>query len=420
MLKAASAFLLAGALLQAQNPPAPSLSNFDRGASLEMLRQIKKDLKDNYYDKTFRGMDVDAVFAETEQRLKTAATSAEASMLLADVLLRLNDSHTVFYPPDRATKVDYGWTAAMIGDQPLVVDVKPGSDAQKKGLAPGDRVLFWNRFEPTRKTLWQLHHLYRYVRPQVMQRVIVRKPDGTEKVLDIDSKVEPRFNQLSDLFDEIEADLKIKKDKWVKAGDTLVWKYTQFGEMDAAAPALKAARGAKSLIIDLRNNGGGLVDTARTIVSQLFDRDVLVGTLLERKEEKPLSVRGRKDAFAGPVVVLIDSRSASAAEVLARVIQLEKRGTVIGDRSAGAVMTSRVFTHTLGIQSIAFYGTSITVSALRMSDGQSLEHNGVVPDEILLPTGADLAAGRDPVLARAITLLGGSMTAEQAGSLFKK
>lgn len=55
-----------------------------------------------------------------------------------------------------------------------------------------------------------------------------------------------------------------------------------------------------------------------------------------------------------------------------------------------------------------------------MSDGARLEKVGVTPDEIVLPTGADLATGRDPVLARAISLLGGTMTAEQAGKFYRQ
>jgi C-terminal processing protease CtpA/Prc len=55
-----------------------------------------------------------------------------------------------------------------------------------------------------------------------------------------------------------------------------------------------------------------------------------------------------------------------------------------------------------------------------MPDGFRLEKAGVTPDEILLPTAADLANQRDPVLARAITLLGGTMTAEQAGKFYPK
>jgi len=119
--------------------------------------------------------------------------------------------------------------------------------------------------------------------------------------------------------------------------------------------------------------------------------------------------------------VLIDSNSGSAAELFARVIQLEKRGTVIGDQSAGAVMRSIFRPGLLGDMSngnMIPYGASITDSDIIMSDNKSLEHIGVTPDELLLPTAADLAARRDPVLARAAALAGAELSAEKAGTLF--
>ena len=120
---------------------------------------------------------------------------------------------------------------------------------------------------------------------------------------------------------------------------------------------------------------------------------------------------------SGPRSV-IDSRSASASELFARVVQLQKRGVVIGDTSSGSVMESMHYRYQTGTQTIAFFGASITDADLIMSDGVSLEHRGVVPDETMLPTSADLAANRDPVLAHAAETLGYKMTPEEAGKLF--
>jgi C-terminal processing protease CtpA/Prc len=69
---------------------------------------------------------------------------------------------------------------------------------------------------------------------------------------------------------------------------------------------------------------------------------------------------------------------------------------------------------------VLYFGNSITVADLIMTDGKSLEKTGVVPDETLLPTGADLAGKRDPVLARAAEMLGVKVDPEKAGTFFPK
>jgi carboxyl-terminal processing protease len=410
----------AGGLVWAQ------LSSFDRGNSQSMLKQIKEDLTKHYYDPRFHGIDVEKVFGEAAERLKTAQSAGEASAIIADTLLRLDDSHTKFYPPDRLTRVDYGWTAMMIGDQPFVSWVKKASDAEKKGLAVGDRILAWNRFGPTRANLWQIEYVYRHIRPQQLQRLVVEKPDGAQKTIDVESRVEQRAGgDIDELIREIEDDDRTPFHYEKAVGDTLVVAMSSFGEPEDVARFMKKARGFKNLVLDLRGNGGGYVVAIESLCSWAFDRDVKIGTIKARTEDRPVEGKGHKDAFTGKMVILIDSESASASEVTARLMQIEKRATVIGDRSAGAVMTSRFYSHPLGPSlygsgSVAFYGASITVGDQRMSDGFSLEKVGVTPDEVLLPTAADLAAGRDPVLARAITLLGGTMTAEQAGRFYPK
>ena len=91
---------------------------------------------------------------------------------------------------------------------------------------------------------------------------------------------------------------------------------------------------------------------------------------------------------------------------------------MIGDRSSGSVMQSRSHEGAMGGDRVVLYGASITDADVLMSDGKSLEHVGVVPDELIVPTGEDLAAGRDPVLARAAELLDARLDPATAGKLF--
>ena len=175
-----------------------------------------------------------------------------------------------------------------------------------------------------------------------------------------------------------------------------------------------------ALILDLRGNPGGAVETLEDIAGYLFDHDVKIADRIGRKQElKPIVAKSRGNgAFGGKLVVLIDSRSASAAELLSRVVELEKRGTVIGDRSSGSVMEARVYDFSQGADTKVYYDLAVTDADLIMKDGKSLEHNGVTPDEIVLPTGDDLAKGRDPALTRAAKLVGLNLSPEAAGKMF--
>ena len=116
-------------------------------------------------------------------------------------------------------------------------------------------------------------------------------------------------------------------------------------------------------------------------------------------------------------MVLINSRTASAAEIFARVVQLHQRGTVLGDRSEGSVADITLYFRWLLNKQLQ-YEISIPQADYIMPDGKSLEHVGVTPDETVLPTADDIANGRDPVLARAAELLGVKLTPEEAGKLF--
>ncbi|HKR15400.1 MAG TPA: S41 family peptidase [Pyrinomonadaceae bacterium] len=419
--------LTAFSLTYSQTPP----TSDDRHNAKAMLSAIKTDLEKHYYDPEYRGMNLDERFKTAEAKIDQATTLAQVLGVVGQVLLDLDDSHTFFLPPGRTYKTDYGWQMKAIGDRCFVVAVKPKSDAEAKGLKEGDEIVSIDGLKPTRNNVWKILYLYHQIRPRPGMRLTVIKPNGEQQQLDVAAKVQEGKKVLSvsvygqgydvkDLILEAERDAHLNRQRYVEMGDVFVWKMPGF-DQDAVQvrDMVEKVKKRKTLILDLRGNGGGYVDTLLALIENVFDREIKVGDVKRRKEEKEMKAKSRgKEAFAGKIIVLIDSGSASASELFARVVQLEKRGTVIGDRSAGGVMRSRVHSHTIGTDRYIPYAVSITDADIIMMDGKSLEHVGVAPDELKLPSANDLANKHDSVLAYALSLAGVEITAEKAGTLF--
>lgn len=400
----------------------------DRERGRMMLKRIKEELKNTYYDPKLRGMDVDAAFKTAETRIKDARSVGQIFGIIAQVLGELDDSHTFFIPPARAGRTEYGWTMQIVGDRCFVSSVDEGSDAEKKGVKPGDEVMEAGGFVLGRPNLWKFQYLYHALRPQAGIHVVLRSPNGQQRELDLVAK-QIEGKRLTDItYNEVmhgvvkeELEAKQRRDRFKSFGDQLlIWKMNEFDLEDVQVDgAMDRVRKHNALILDLRGNSGGWLTTITRMVSNLFDRDIKIGDEISRKKTKPEIAKSRGDkAFQGKLLVLVDSRSASASEVLTRVIQLEKRGTIIGDQTAGAVMASIQFTDQIGLGTVILYGASITISDLIMSDGKSLEKFGVTPDEVRLPTAEDLAAGRDPVMSYAASLFGVKLDPVEAGKLF--
>ena len=212
----------------------------------------------------------------------------------------------------------------------------------------------------------------------------------------------------------------LTRQRVVELGDATIWKNPEFNmNNDEVDRIFGTARKHKSLIIDLRGNPGGAVDTMDRMIGNLFDHEIKVADRVGRKAMKPEIAKSRGNGiFTGKLVVLVDSESGSASEVFSRVIQLEKRGTVVGDQSAGAVMEALHYANSQGMDVKFFYGFSVTEADLIMKDGKSLEHVGVTPDLVINPTAKDLADGSDPVLAKAAELADLKLDAAAAGKLF--
>jgi C-terminal processing protease CtpA/Prc len=403
----------------------PSSPGLNRERGLAILQNIKEDIEQNYYDKSFHGIDLDARFKAAADRIKKMDTNWQIYRVIGQLVLDFDDSHTTFYPPERFKRVEYGFSLQMIGRTCFVVDVKKGSDAAAKGLKVGDVVTKFGDFIPDRSILWKINYLYYSLDPQEVLKLSILGPDNAPKEIEIKAAFRSEEEQ------EIEARKrrKAKLDDPYKCQavnpETIACKLRTFSvDADRIDKMMKEVSGYKNMILDLRGNGGGYVKTEQYLVGYFFDREVKIGDFVSRGKTSERFAKPQKNGgFKGDLVVLIDSESHSAAEVFARVIQIENRGKIVGDVSSGMVMTSQFHGMTTvrpGQPDFEFsiFGLNMTIADLIMSDGNRLEKAGVIPDHALGPTRMALVNGTDPVLAFAAGLLKASITSEAAGKFY--
>lgn len=409
---------------------AQKMDSINRDYAIGILRDAHENVKKHYYDTKYHGLDIDARYHEYDAKIRNANTLGQAFGVVAAFLDGLNDTHTFFIPPARTSRMDSGYRMQMYGDNCFVSTVRPGSDAETK-VHPGDQVVSFNSYNVNRAVMWKMQYYFGVLAPQRESILEVRDPAGQEKKVTVDAKVRELKkvmdmtggdggSDISTMIRDGETAEHMNRQRTMVVGDVMIWKMPEFSIREPEVDRLFGeAQKHKALILDLRGNPGGYIFTLERMLSDVFDHEIKVGDRVGRKELKPEVAKTHGgDKFSGKIVVIIDSGSASSAELFARVMQLEKRATVIGDRSAGAVMEALEYENTQGVETKIVYAFSITEADLIMKDGKSLEHAGVTPDEIVLPTAKDLAHNWDPVMTRAAELVGLNLEPAAAGKLF--
>jgi C-terminal processing protease CtpA/Prc len=432
----------------------------DRSFYKSILKEIKNDIKDKYYDPKLTGINIEEKAKDSVELIGKAKSIEEMRDIIGHFSLSFEDFHLLFIPPRNTFKIEYGWEMMFIGDKALVTQVDQGSDADRKGVKAGDQIYMVDGFIPTREDFWKLKYLYELVNPKTSLVVILIKPNGNKYRVELKAKVTENkltygTTQLDRrnimIEDQNTYDKKTKQLQNDKIPGLFVWKLPSLQVSRIAIDkTIDKVRKAKSLILDLRGNDelsesiwktiirsnqiNGLIPTINQnnviendtseiaflwLCSYFFNDVVSIAEVKRRNNTKTLKTRDRdKDVFHGEIVVLIDSGTGAESEMTARILQLEKRAKVIGDKSAGSVMKTEFFSSRLGADTFIPYGMNIPIGDIIMKDGQRLEKIGVTPDEKILPTSLDLLNKRDPVMARAAQILGFSLTTEDAGNLF--
>jgi C-terminal processing protease CtpA/Prc len=424
--------LLCAAPARAQRP-----ISWERERGVTMVHAIQHDLENYYYDSTYHSVNIAAHFDSVIDAINRSNDVAEILGIVAGSLLALNDSHTMFVPPAWRDEVEYPWELSMVGDTCFVIGLRPGADTVALGgLAVGDAILGMDGFLPTRRAFWKLEYLYRALRPSPVVQFVARAPGGEPRRVIAHAKVIPGKSTIdltgsdggTDIWNLIRRRQDIDqdyRDRFVEiagrdtAKAVLVWRMREFQTPDQMDQAMRRAKHFAGLIIDLRGNHGGRVDAVLRLTGSLIDHVDTIARNQQRDRIAPVVSKPVGHPYGGKVVVLVDHRSASGSEALTKTVQVAQRGFVLGDTTWGALMEAIYREHAMGSgQTTIFYGVTVTISDWVASDGSRPEGVGVAPDEVVLPSGADLAAHRDPVLARALTRLGIPTSPEQAGTLY--
>lgn len=165
-----------------------------------------------------------------------------------------------------------------------------------------------------------------------------------------------------------------------------------------AAQSLKT-RGAKSIVLDLRGNGGGYLTAAQDVAGLWLNNKTVVTERTYGVVTDTVTSGGDSILAGMPTVVLIDGSSASASEIVAGALQDYKAATLIGEKSYGKGTVQKV----LSLSNDAIL--KVTVARWYTPNGKNITSQGISPDTEVKLSADDTNAGRDPQLDAALAQL---------------
>jgi carboxyl-terminal processing protease len=268
-------------------------------------------------------------------------TDSIVSLTVDNILAKL-DPHSVYIPPSEqasiaeAMKGDFvgiGVSFYMYKDSVAVIyPVKNGPSA-KAGIKSGDRILFANKTKLYGRKLPSdsLYAVLKGEKGSGIELMVYRKSEQKNLKFSFQRDVIPlKSVDVAMLLNKSTGYIKINR-----------FAETTFEEFKTTLTNLKK-QGIKSLVVDVRDNGGGYMEIAIAIADEfLKDKDLIVYTKRKSESAEKTFATKKGDFETGNVYVLINENSASASEILAGAIQDNDRGTIVGRRSFGKGLVQR-------------------------------------------------------------------------------
>ncbi|PKV63347.1 carboxy terminal-processing peptidase [Pontibacter ramchanderi] len=357
--------------------------------------------------KTFEQMEAEArekvmtAYNELYKRLDQVTRDDRRSTYI-NAVANVYDPHTGYFPPKAKKDFDIEFTGRLEGigaslqekdGQIKVFEIVPGSPSYMQGdLKPGDAIqkVAQGNGDPVLVEGMRLDDAIQLIRGKkgTEVRLTVRKPDGSTRVIPIIRDVI--------VFEETYAQSAMIDDQQKIGYIKLPGFYADFernggrnsGEDVKAEIAKLKAAGMQGLVLDLRNNGGGSLADAVEMAGLFIDQGPIVQIRTSSGKTVVLDDRDPEVQYAGPLVVMVNSNSASASEILAAAMQDYKRAVIVGTPTFGKGTVQQFVEIDEALPSQfdpykPFGALKLTIQKFYRINGGTTQLRGVTPDVIL-------------------------------------
>lgn len=300
----------------------------------------------------------------------------------------LNDPYTRFLTKDEFKDEQDIINSSLTGigiklanKRPIILDILPDSPACKEDIKPNDYILAINNKSTKNLSTSEIVDLLRGPKDTTLTITLKRGKDIINKIL---KREELKLKAVTSKILENNIAL-IKIDSFIPENTSSLFK-----------EELLKLMSANGIILDLRNNSGGLFKNAIEIADMFLSEGKIVSTV--NNSIKVTEYANSNKLFNSEIVILVNETTASASEILTSALRENKRAVVLGKKTYGKGLVQEV------VKLPDDSALHVTIAAYLTPSGKNINHVGIIPDEIVLKEDEQIKKAMEILLSKIASL----------------